>query len=68
MANFKLTGFLVTGLMVAWPTIDGCWQGFLTNAEEHWRKDAMLHSLSIGLTICLFAVPLFVQRLKPSSR
>jgi hypothetical protein len=54
--------------MVAWPIMDGCWQGFLRNADEHWRKDALLHSLAIGFTICLFAVPLIVQRLKPSSR
>jgi hypothetical protein len=68
MANFILTGFLVMGLMVVWPIMDGCWQGFLRNADEHWRKDALLHSLAIGFTICLFAVPLIVQRLKPSSR
>jgi hypothetical protein len=68
MANFKLVGLLVTALMVAWPIMDGCWQGFLSNADAHWRKDAILHSLPIGFTICLFAVPLIVQRLKPSSR
>ena len=66
MVKFNLVGLLVTALMVPWPIMDGCWQGFLSNADAHWRKDAILHSLPIGFTISLFAVPLIVQRLRYS--
>ena len=68
MVKFNLVGFLVTALMIAWPIMDGCSQGFLAGADAHWRKDAVLHAILIGATVVLFSLPIFVDRLKPSSR
>jgi hypothetical protein len=66
--NFNLVGLLVTSLMIAWPILDGCSQGFLPGADVYWRKDAILHAIPIGATIILFSLPNIVNRLKLSSR
>ena len=68
MLNFNLVGLLVTSLLIAWPIMDGCSQGFLAGADVHWRKDAMFHAIIIGATVVLFSLPNIVNRLKPSSR
>ena len=68
MVKFNLVGLLVMALMVAWPILDGCSQGFLAGADEHWQKDAILHAVLIGATIILLSLPVVIDRLKPSSR
>ena len=67
MSKFKRAGLVVTGLMIAWPILDGCWRGFLGSPD--WRNDALFHSTITSLAIGLFfLLPVLIQRLKPSPR